>query len=76
MNRVIKVQGNSCGKTLRKSLKTLSLHILNSYQVSLLTGIHNLVLRLENSRQDTSGGSKSFVRKKEFELQKVSIQTH
>ena len=63
-------------KTLGKSLKTLSFHILNSYQISSLTKFHNPILWPEDSRKDASGGSKPFVRKRKIELQKISIQTH
>ena len=63
-------------KPWEKLSQTLSSYILNPFQVYSLTGFHNLVLRPENSGEDTGGGSKPFVRKKKFELQKISIQTH
>ena len=51
---------------LLENLSKLSLHILNSYQVSSLTRFQNSVRRPENSREDTSGGSKPVHEEKEI----------
>ena len=51
INRMIKVhETSSLGKTMRKTL----------------TGFHNPVLRPENSKEDTSGGSKPVREEKEI----------